>query len=130
MPHVLTHAEHEVARLWAAGLSCAAIASRRGTSRSTATTLLVRAKRALGADDRWQIAARIVEGVQIESGQSLGRPARTSRFGFEPGQRVRMTGGLYAGREGFYRAAHSAVQIKVAIGAGVVAVGARFVEAA
>jgi DNA-binding CsgD family transcriptional regulator len=130
MPPILTHAEHEVARLWAAGLSCAAIAARRGTSRSTSTALLARAKRALCADDRREVAARIVAGVQIESHQAHGRPARTSRFGFQPGQRVRMTGGLYAGREGFSRAAHSAVQIKVAIGAGVVAVGARFVEAA
>lgn len=130
MTHVLTQAEHEVARLWAAGLSCAAIAARRGTSRSTSTSLLARAKRALCADDRRDVAARIVAGVTIESGQKLGRPARTSRFGFQPGQRVRMIGGLYAGREGVYRAAHSAVQIKVAIGAGVIAVGARFVEAA
>ena len=71
------------------------------------------------------LAGALAEYARI---QAHGRPARTSRFGFQPGQRVRMTGGLYAGREGVYHSAHSALQIKVAIGAGVVAVGARFVE--
>lgn len=125
----LTESEHEVARLWACGLSCAAIAARRGTSRSTVTTLLSRAKESLGVRDRREIAARIADGVLIQTAP-IGRPARTSRFGWKPGQRVRLIGGRYAGREGVYRAAYSARQVQVAIGAGVIRALARNVEAA
>lgn len=125
----LTPAQHEVARLWACGLSCAAIAARRGTCRSTSTTLLASAQRALGVSDRRALAARLQQGVSLRSSKPPGRPARTSRFGFEPGERVRLVGGLYAGRDAVYRAAHSARQIKVQVGCGIVAVLVENVEA-
>lgn len=125
----LTPAQHEVARLWASGLSCAAIAARRGTCRSTATTLLASAQRALGVSDRRALAARLAVGVPLKPAKPPGRPARTSRFGFEPGERVRLVGGRYAGRVAVYRAAHSARQVKVQVGGGVVAVLVENVEA-
>ena len=129
MPAVLTSSEHDVACLWAAGLSCAAIAARRGTSRSTATTLLSRAKRELGVRDRRALAVQLAAGVAIDEQPRTGRPIGVSRFGYQPGQRVRIVGGRYVGREGIYRAAHSSRQVQVRIGGGVVAITARFVEA-
>ena len=125
---VLTASEHDVTRLWAAGLSCAAIAARRGTSRSTVTTLLSRAKRELGVRDRRALAIRLAAGVEIDEQPRTGRPIGVSRFGYPPGQPVRIIGGRYMGREGIYRAAHSARQVQVRIGAGIVAITARFVE--
>lgn len=124
----VTSSEHEVARLWASGLSCAAIATRRGTSRSTTCTLLQRAKARLGVQDRRALAIRLAAGVAIDERPRTGRPLEVSRFGYRPGERVRIIGGRYAGRYGVYRAAHSGLQVKVRISFGVVAVMARFVE--
>lgn len=121
----LTPAQHRVARLYATGVPTPEILRRLAIGRRTLYTHLRRVRDALGVRDRRSIAAALPSVVVATA---YGRPARVSRFGFHPGETVRIVGGLYAGREAVYEVASSAQQVKVRIGGARIAVTVRYVQ--
>lgn len=118
---ILSPARHRVATLVAAGLPRGEIARRLDIRAGTVDAHRLAAMRALGVTCRRSLAVALVDATP-------GVRVRVGRYGFRRGDAVRITGGRYAGRAATYCKAANSRQISVAIGGGVVAITARFVE--
>ena len=119
--NMLTPRQHEAARLIAAGIPRTEAARRLGVTPSCIDQHIRAASRRLGVEGRRELAAALQDCAVVI------RP-RIGRWGLTRGQAVQIVGGRYAGRAATYLKAANSVQILVAIGAGKIAVTARFVE--
>jgi DNA-binding CsgD family transcriptional regulator len=117
---ILTPRQYEAARLVATGVQRAEAARRLGVTCSTIDQHLRAAATRLDVDGRRELAAALLTC-------EVAKRPRIGRFGFTRGQPVRIIGGRYAGRDGTYLKAANSYQMLVAIGAGRIAVTARFV---
>ena len=122
----LTHAEHETARMWAAGMPRQEIAQRRGVHADTVDNLRRRAEAKLGVAprDRRQLAqALLTARVAARHG------GRINREGLRPGDSVRIVGGRFAGRAGVYVRSANSYQVRIQVGGATFAITRRFVAA-
>ena len=120
---MLTPRQYDAARLIAAGVQRAEAARRLGVTCSTIDQHIRSASRRLGVEGRRELAAALLTC-------EVAKRPHPSRTGLVRGQAVRIVGGRYAGRDAIYLKLANRYQALVAIGAGQVAVTARFVAAA
>ena len=119
----LTPRQYEAARLVATGVQRAEAARRLGVTCSTINQHLRAATKRLDVEGRRELAAALLTC-------EVAKRPHPSRTGLVRGQPVRIVGGRYAGREATYLKLANRNQALVAIGAGQIAVMAKFVEAA
>jgi DNA-binding CsgD family transcriptional regulator len=116
MAACLTPSQHEVARLYAAGLRRAEIARRLGLRIRTVDAHMTATRQRLGTRSRRAMATSLAE---VEVARLRG--GVPSAQGYEPGDAVWVVGGRYAGRAGVYVRRANALQLYVRIGGGIVA---------
>ncbi len=123
MTTYLSPQQATASRLAARGLSNTEIAAQMGIAYGTVKIHLHNALVRTGARNRVELILMVERG-EIE----LAPPG--NRFGLVRGQPVKIVGGLYFGRAATFIRVASSKQVLVTIGAGQIAVTARFVEPA
>ena len=118
---MLTPRQYDAARLIATGVQRSEAARRLGVTCSTIDQHIRSASRRLGVEGRRELAAALLT-CEVAT---LPHPSRT---GLARGQSVRIVGGRYAGRDAVFQKLANRNQALVAIGAGQIAVMAKFVE--
>jgi Response regulator containing a CheY-like receiver domain and an HTH DNA-binding domain len=121
MTRQLTPRQYEAARLIASGTTRSETARRLGVTPSCVDQHIRAASKRLGVAGRRELAAALLEC-------DVAKRPRVGRFGMTRGQAVQIIGGRYVGRSATYLKAANSVQVLLAIGAGRIAVTARFVE--
>lgn len=109
MSLTLSPMQHKVASMYAAGLPRHEIARRLGLAVSTVDTHWLKVRRRLGVETRREVAA-LLPDAEI---RFYRHPGRT---GLAYGDRVRVTGGRYAGRVGAFVRISNGEQAYVEIG--------------
>lgn len=95
MALILTPALYEVARMRAAGLPTAEIVRRTGKHRGTIQKQVSQVNKVVGRD-------RVALARALEDCVIVNKRTYLSRFGFQPGDTVKLVGGRMAGRVGTY----------------------------
>lgn len=120
--HVLTPAQHKVARLYAAGLPASEIARRQGVKLRTVRSHIEAVYQRLGVCRRDLARALLTADVQTV----MTRPA--NRAGMRRGDPVQMIGGRFAGKTGVYYGHSNGQQWKIEINGVAFHIMAKYVE--